>query len=87
MRRYAILKEPKKVNNHDFIYKIMVYQDKREVYLFQYCSRDAIFCSYDNCYSDIESVYEEWDEFIDENGWIDIDDPLPNCQICKCVCW
>ncbi len=80
MRKYAILKKPMKVNNHDAIYKIMFFQDKQDVYLFEYCNKDAIFSSYDNWYPDIESVYEDWDEFIDEYGWIDIEDPLPDCQ-------
>jgi len=58
MRKYAILKEPIPCNKKDFIYKIMLYQTKK----------------------DVESVYEDWNDEIDERGWIDIDDPLPDCQ-------
>ena len=38
MRKYAILKEPIKCNDKDFIYKIMLYQSKKEVLLFKYCN-------------------------------------------------
>ena len=41
---------------------------------------DAVQCSYDAWYPDVESVYEDWNDEIDERGWIDIDDPLPDCQ-------
>lgn len=80
MRKYAVLKEPIKCNNRDSIYKIMLHQTKNEVFLYQYCSIDAIQCSFDAWYPDIESVYEDWNDEIDEHGWIDIDDPLPDCQ-------
>ena len=81
MRKYAYLKKPFKCNKKDYIYKIMLYQTKRDgVFLFQYCSVDAIQCSFDQYYDDIEDVYEDWDDEIDERGWIDIDDPLPYCQ-------
>ncbi len=79
MRKYAYLKEPIKVNETT-IYKIMLYQTEEGVYLFQYCSKDAVQCLFDNCYETIEGVYEDWNTFIDEQGWIDIDDPLPYCQ-------
>lgn len=42
MRRYAYLKEPIKTNKKDYIYKIMLYQTKKDgVYLFMYCQKDA----------------------------------------------
>jgi len=81
MRRYAYLKEPMKANKKDDIYKIMLYQTKKDgVYLFMYCSREAIHCSFDSWYETIEDVYEDWSELIDDNNWIDIDEPLPYCQ-------
>ncbi len=80
MRKYAVLKESIKCNDKDYIYKIMLYKTKNDVYLFQYCSIDAIQCSFDVWYPDVESVYEDWDDKIDEHGWIDIADPLPDCQ-------
>ena len=80
MRKYAVLKEPIKCNQNDFIYKIMLYETKNEVLLYQYCSLDAISCSYDTWYPDVESVYEDWNDEIDEQGWFELDDPLPDCQ-------
>ena len=58
----------------------MLYQTPKEVYLFKYCRIDAIQSSFDAWYPDVESVYEDWNDEIDECGWIDIDDPLPDCQ-------
>lgn len=80
MRKYAVLKKPLKCNKTDYIYKIMLHQTKNEVLLYQYCSINAIQCAFDAWYPDLESVYEEWNDVIDERGWIDIDDPLPDCQ-------
>lgn len=80
MRRYAYLKEPVQCNDKDFIYKIMLCQQKGGVFLFLYCSPDAVRCSFDNWYPDVESVYEDWNDDIDERGWIDIDEPLPDCH-------
>ena len=80
MRKYAYLKEPLKCNNRDYIYKIMIYEAKEGFYLFEYCSLDANQCSFDCCYSLLEDLYDEWNDLIDERGWIDIDDPLPYCQ-------
>lgn len=81
MRRYAYLKEPMKTNKKDYVYKIMLYQTKKEgVCLFMYCSREAVQCSFDGWYETVEEVYEDWSDMIDEKGWIDMEDPLPHCQ-------
>ena len=81
MRKYAFLKNPIKCNEKDYIYKIMLYKTKNDgIFLFQYCSINAIQCSFDQLYKDLEDVYEDWNDEIDERGWINIDDPLPNCQ-------
>ncbi|MDE7137483.1 MAG: hypothetical protein K2O29_03360, partial [Ruminococcus sp.] len=58
----------------------ILYQDKYGVSLFQYCSLDALRCSFDCWYPDIKSVYKDWNDNIDEHGWIDIDDPLTDCH-------
>ena len=58
----------------------MLHTQKEGVYLYEYCSLDAIFCSYDQLYFDVNDIYGDWNSEIDERGWIDIDDPLPNCQ-------
>lgn len=81
MRRYAYLKEPIKTNKKDYIYKIMLYQTKKDgVYLFMYCKKDAVQCSFDYWYKTVEDVYEDWNDLVNEKGWIPIDDPLPYCQ-------
>lgn len=42
MRRYVYLKEPVKINKKDYLYKIMLYQMKKDgVCLFMYCKKDA----------------------------------------------
>lgn len=58
----------------------MLHTQKDGVLLYQYCSLEAIQCSFDQYYSDIKEIYEEWNSEIDDQGWIDIDDPLPDCQ-------
>lgn len=80
MRRYAYLRKPLKCNRKDSIYKIMLHQTREGVFLYQYCSADAVQSSFDVWYPDAESVYEDWNDELDENGWIDMDDPLPDCQ-------
>ena len=77
MRRYAYLKKLIKCNSKDYIYKIMLYEDKHGVFLFEYCSPDAVHCSYDQWYTDVQSIYDDWNDEIDERGWIDINNPLP----------
>ena len=79
MRKYAFLKEPLKTND-DCIYKIMLYETKEGVYLFGYSSPDAVQSSSDRLYGSLDDLHEEWDELIDEKGWIDLEDPLPDCQ-------
>lgn len=81
MRKYAFLKQPVPCGPRDLIYKIMLYQTPKDgVFLFQYCSPDAVCCSYDQYYHDAADVYADWNDEIDERGWIEIDDPLPFCQ-------
>lgn len=31
-------------------------------------------------YKTVEDVYEDWNDLVNEKGWIPIDDPLPYCQ-------
>ena len=80
MRKYAYLKEPVKGNESDLIVKIMLFEAEESIYLFEYCSPDAVLCSSDRCYDSLEDLYEDWNERIDERGWIGIEDPLPDCQ-------
>lgn len=65
----------------EYVYKIMLYQESPgEIYLFQYCSPDAICCSFDQYYNDMDDLYNDWIDRIDDRGWIELGDPLPDCQ-------
>lgn len=79
MRKYAFLKEPRKCDGGD-VYKIMLCGSGEGYYLFEYRSPDAMMCSADRYYDSLEDLYEDWNDLIDENGWIGIEDPLPDCQ-------
>ena len=85
MRKYAYLKAPLKYHSGDCIYKIMFYETEEGIYLFEYCDPDAVLCSYDRCYESLDDLFEEWNNLIDENGWIEIEDPLPFCQHDACI--
>ena len=80
MRKYARLKAPYKVDEKTSIYKIMLYEAEEGVYLFGYSDPDAVQCSSDRCYDSPEDLYADWNELIDETGWIELEDPLPYCQ-------
>ena len=80
MRKYAYLNEPLKCDESNYIFKIMLFEAKEGFYLFEYCSLDAVQCSFDRFYESLEDLYEDWNDLIDERGWIDMEDPLPDCQ-------
>ena len=80
MRKYAYLKEPLKSSGNNIIFKIMLYETGEGFYLFEYYSLDAVQCSSDRLYDSLEDLYLDWNDLIDERGWIEIDDPLPGCQ-------
>lgn len=80
MRKYAYLKEPIKYDKGNYTFKIMLYETTEGIYLFEYGSLDAVQCSHDRCYDSLEDLYEDWNDLIDERGWIEIEDPLPDCQ-------
>jgi hypothetical protein len=80
MRKYAYLKESLQSNGNDHTVKIMLYETKEGFYLFEYASLDAVQCSSDRCYDSLGDLYEDWNDLIDERGWIDMEDPLPDCQ-------
>lgn len=42
--------------------------------------KDAVQCSFDYWYKTVKDVYEDWNDLVNEKGWIPIDDPLPYCQ-------
>lgn len=80
MRKYAHLKSPLKYDEDQLVYKIMLYKAQEEFYLFGYFSPEAVQCSFDLRYDSLRDIYEEWNDLIDEKGWIEIEDPLPDCQ-------
>ena len=80
MRKYAYLREPLEYDDGNRIFKIMLYEAKEGFYLFEYCRLDAIQCSFDCCYDSLDDLYEDWNGLIDDGGWIEIEDPLPDCQ-------
>ena len=80
MRKYARLREPYKTADDKNIYKIMMYEAEEGSYLFMYSSPDAVLSVSDLCYDSPEDLFEDWNDLIDENGWIDMEDPMPYCQ-------
>lgn len=58
MRRYAYLKEPLKCNKKQFIYKIMIHKDCGGYYLYEYCSIDAVQCTFDAFYDSIDDIIQ-----------------------------
>ena len=80
MRRYAWLKEPHTRDSGGRVYKVMLYENDEGVYLFEYTSPEAVQCSSDRFYPSPEELYDDWNALIDERGWIEMEDPLPDCQ-------
>ena len=80
MRKYAYLKEPLIYTEGISTAKVMLYETEEGYYLFEYCSPDAVLCSSDRLYGSSEDLYEDWNDLIDDRGWIEIEDPLPDCQ-------
>ena len=79
MRKYAYLKEPLKCDE-GHIHKIMLFETDEGCYLFEYLSPDAVLSIADIFYEETEDLYDDWNDLIDEKGWMEIDDPLPDCQ-------
>ena len=80
MRKYAKLREPLRRDEANCIYKVMLYETAEGFYLFEYDSPDALQCCADRCYESLADLYEDWNDLIDENGWVELEDPLPDCQ-------
>lgn len=80
VRMYGYLKRPYKINDNDHVYKVMIHQAKDGVFVYLYTSIDAVFCSSDHYYQDVADAREAWDLELDARGWIQIEDPLPECQ-------
>ena len=58
----------------------MLCEEKEVFYLFECISLEAVLSASDLCYGSLEDLYEDWNECIDERGWIELEDPLPECQ-------
>ena len=80
MRKFAILKEPIERDDGSCIFKIMLFEATEGVYLFEYSSLDAVQSSSDLCYDSLADLYDDWNDLVDGNGWIEMEDPLPDCQ-------
>ena len=80
MRKYAWLKKPCNLAEGIVIWKVMLYEAEEGYYLFMYSSPDAVQCTSDRCYDSLEDLYDDWNDLIDEKGWIEMEDPLPYCQ-------
>lgn len=81
LRMYGYLKKPYQTNSKDYIYKIMIHQTKKQgVFVYLYTSRNAIGSSFDHHYIELADALEDWEEEIDAQGWVKIEDPLPHCQ-------
>ncbi len=81
MRKYARLREPY-IPPYDnrAVSKIMLYEAEEGVYLFTYSQPDDVQCASDRCYASQDDLFEDWNDLIDERGWIELEDPLPGCQ-------
>ena len=80
MRKYAYLAAPQKNSDNTYTAKIMLYQSGDGLYLFAYSTPDAVQSFSDLVYDSLEDLYEDWNGLIDARGWIDLEDPWPNCQ-------
>ena len=79
MRMYAYLKEPYPCNKTQMVYKVMIHElPGTGVYTYYYTDRNAMFSSYDSYSDSVETAMEEFEGEIDEQGWIVMDDPLPD---------
>ena len=81
MRMYGFLKDPYMCNKKDTVYKVMLHEiEGVGVYAYMYTHKNAMFSSFDSFYETLEDALGDWEEELDEQGWIEIDDPLPGCQ-------
>ena len=80
MRKYAYLKKPCPCEAPDPAVKIMLCETEDGCYLFGYCRADAQQCAFDRFYDSVANAFADWNDLIDERGWIELEDPLPGCQ-------
>ena len=80
MRKYAWLQEPRRELDGSLVYKIMLCEAAEGFYLFTYSSPEAVLSFADYCYDSLDELYDDWNGRIDGRGWIELEDPLPDCQ-------
>ena len=80
-RLLGYLKKPQPANDRELIYKIVVDEiQNRGAFVYLYLSPDAVRCSYDYYYHDAEDAVQEWEDEIDERGWIPLPEPPDNAH-------
>jgi biofilm protein TabA len=82
VRKYAVLKEALSIGAGEIVKRIIVYEAGQEgVYVFLSYSADDVGCYADCCFEDLESAEEYCANYgIRQEDWIEIDNPLPDCQ-------
>lgn len=77
MRRIATVK----ASNTNAVRLMICDKGKDGVFVFGYNTEEDSSCSWDFHYSDLEDAYEMCAEYgIQKDDWVEISDPLENCQ-------
>ncbi len=75
-RLLGCLKSPEPVNEKEMAYKIVIDEIRNQgVFVYLYLSPEAVRGSYDLYYPDMENALEDWQNLIDERGWIPLPEP------------
>jgi len=83
MRKYIVLEKAVTMGSCDnLIRRIIIYETEKEgVYIFLSSSEDDIGCDADYWFEDVKSAEIYCKDYgIQQNDWIEAEDPLPNCQ-------
>ena len=81
MRKYAILKEAISIDG-DLVKRIIMYEtDQEGVYVFPSSYADDVGCDADLWFEDVESADDYCADYgISQEDWIEIDNPMTDCQ-------
>lgn len=75
-RMLGYLKTPQPANDRELIYKIVVDEIRNQgTFVYLYLSPDAVRGSYDDYYNNTEDAVQDWQDKIDERGWIPLPEP------------
>jgi biofilm protein TabA len=82
VRKYAVLKEAFSIGAGETVKRLIVYETEHEgVYVFLSSFADDVGCYADCWFEDLESVDEYCADYgIRKEDWIEIDNPLSDCQ-------